>query len=312
VEIVTDVAADGEERTWPFAVHRTPGRGELRQIARRCDAFVQINISLKALCQWPLKCKTFVAVHQGHYRPFGKPRPWRELVKLQIARHLAWNISVSKTVQDCIGCDGVVIPNCYDSKIFWNANPIRTKNIAYVGRLVSEKGVPVLLDAIRRLHGRKLTPSVTIVGDGPDRLELERSVQANGLTTQVTFVGSKPPAEVAQILNEHEILVVPSQYNEPFGIVALEGAACGCVVVGTSGGGLPEAIGPCGETFPNGDATALANVLERLLKHPKRRQKYLDAAPAHLEKHRPELIAARYIEFFRQVLDRRQSHETCV
>ncbi len=55
--------------------------------------------------------------------------------------------------------------------------------------------------------------------------------------------------------------------------MALEGIACGCVVVGSEGGGLKDAIGPCGDTFRNGDAADLARVLGHRLRHPE-----LDAA----------------------------------
>jgi len=98
-----------------------------------------------------------------------------------------------------------------------------------------------------------------------------------------------------QRLNEARILVVPSLWNEPFGIVALEGIACGLAVVGSAGGGLPEAIGPCGLTFPNGDAAALAARLAELLRRPGRIGELLAAAPAHLARHNPTAAARAYL-----------------
>ena len=96
-------------------------------------------------------------------------------------------------------------------------------------------------------------------------------------------------------LNRHRILVVPSRYNEPFGIVALEGIACGCVVVGSRGGGLKEAIGPCGDTFRNGDAADLARVLGRLLRRPELDAEPLRQAAGHLARHAGERVAAAYL-----------------
>lgn len=98
-----------------------------------------------------------------------------------------------------------------------------------------------------------------------------------------------------RLLNQHRVLVVPSRYHEPFGIVALEGIACGCLVVGSSGGGLKKAIGPCGLTFPNGDAEALAAVLVTVLKDPEIAGSLLRGAPEHLAAHGTEATALAYV-----------------
>ncbi|MEO5717988.1 MAG: glycosyltransferase family 4 protein, partial [Chthoniobacterales bacterium] len=123
-----------------------------------------------------------------------------------------------------------------------------------------------------------------------------------GLDEQVTFRGAKGGEELRALLRQHKILAVPSRYDEPFGIVALEGIACGCVVVGSEGGGLPEAIGPCGLTFPNGDVTALAQTLETLLNSPNEQKQFLAQAPQHLAKFHPATIAESYLALFRAQL----------
>jgi len=96
-------------------------------------------------------------------------------------------------------------------------------------------------------------------------------------------------------MNRHRVLVVPSRWNEPFGIVALEGMACGCLVVGSEGGGLREAIGAAGLTFPNGEALALADCLRKALTDQQAVQNCHQAAPEHLAVHAPALVAARYL-----------------
>jgi len=95
---------------------------------------------------------------------------------------------------------------------------------------------------------------------------------------------------------------VPSIWEESFGVVALEGAACGCVVLGSHGGGLPEAIGPCGITFRRGDVSDLASKLAYLLRHPEEWVCYRSAAPAHLELHHPARVARRYLEVFERAV----------
>jgi glycosyltransferase involved in cell wall biosynthesis len=72
-------------------------------------------------------------------------------------------------------------------------------------------------------------------------------------------------------------------------------------VIASSGGGLPEAIGPCGITFPNGDIGALEQALERLLTQPDKRGRLIAEGPRHLLQFQPHLVAARYLELFQTV-----------
>src|SRR5262249_8485456 len=132
----------------------------------------------------------------------------------------------------------------------------------------SDKGCDLLISAVSMLRIRNLYPSVTVIGTGPELSLLVRQVDTLGLSDQVRFTGPLKGEELALMLARHRILVVPSRWEEPFGIVALEGAACGCVIIGTNGGGLPEAIGPCGLTVRRGDAGALAEALQEVLTNP--------------------------------------------
>jgi glycosyltransferase involved in cell wall biosynthesis len=79
--------------------------------------------------------------------------------------------------------------------------------------------------------------------------------------------------------------------------VALEGAACGCIVIGSDQGGLPDAIGPCGFTFPNGNATALAECIAKVL-HDEYPPKNDTARKFHLERHQPRVVIDRYLSLF--------------
>jgi glycosyltransferase involved in cell wall biosynthesis len=99
-------------------------------------------------------------------------------------------------------------------------------------------------------------------------------------------------------MNRHRILVVPSIWEEPFGIVALEGIASGCLAIGSEGGGLADAIGACGMTFPNGDSTALAALLEAhwesLHSYP---HTVVGASEAqHLNRHHPKQVIQSFLE----------------
>jgi glycosyltransferase involved in cell wall biosynthesis len=130
---------------------------------------------------------------------------------------------------------------------------------------------------------------------------VENKVRDLKLAATVEFVGSQIGAQLAETLNRHRILVVPSRWPEPFGIVALEAIACGCVVVGSDQGGLPEAIGGCGITFPNNDARALAQSLTAVIKDSAWRETLLSHADSHLAKFDKSRVAQTYLELFNGV-----------
>ena len=115
-------------------------------------------------------------------------------------------------------------------------------------------------------------------------------------------MGIKQGEELARLYNEHRIAVIPSRWNEPFGLVALEAAACGCAVIGSDGGGLPEAIGPCGVTFPDGDTAALAERLDEMLSMGNGLESFQAQAAAHLRRHQPSRVAQLYLKLFENVL----------
>ena len=294
VTLVAKTPLDGPE-PFPFQVVRNPGWRELLRLVRGCDVFFQANVSLRGL--WPLLFvrRPWVVSHHGWYS-----RPDRSLaVQDRLKRFLlrwATSISVSQAVADDLAAPSVVIANAYRDDLFHVLPDVpRTGELLFLGRLVSDKGVDVLLDALGLLAGRGARPGLTVVGDGPERPALEAQARRLGIDGKVQFLGSHHGEDVVRLLNAHRILVVPSRYDEPFGIVALEGIACGCLVIGSRGGGLKEAIGPCGLTFDNGDAAGLAALLEAALADPDRFLPPPQVVAEHLALHRSEHVLPLYL-----------------
>jgi glycogen synthase len=120
------------------------------------------------------------------------------------------------------------------------------------------------------------------------------------LEDRVEFAGVKRGEELALLLNQHRVMVVPSRWEEPYGIVALEGLACGCLVVGSERGGLKDAIGPGGLTFPNGDVAVLAEILEKSLTTARDEA----AVAAHLQGQSPTAVAEAYLAVLERVARR--------
>ena len=146
----------------------------------------------------------------------------------------------------------MVALNPYRDDIFFRIPGIaKDRDLFFVGRMVSDKGVDILVDAVHELHQRGLRPTLTLAGGGPEQPKLQDQVKALGLLDSVRFAGQVTDAELNELLNAHRIMVVPTRYGEGFGVAALEGIACGCVVVGSDCGGLPEAIGPARKLKPS-------------------------------------------------------------
>lgn len=304
VRVVTQTPAS-ERDELSFEILRRPSAGALCRVVRWCDVFFHNNISLQTA--WPLaliRRPWVIAHHTWIARPNGR-LGWQDRLKLRLLR-FASSIAVSRAVAESLPVASVVVPDPYNDELFREEpNARREKELIFVGRLVSDKGADILIDALGQLRPRDLTPRLTIIGEGPERETLRQLASEPGVEEQICFVGSKTGPELVELLNEHQILVVPSRWQEPFGIVALEGIACGCVVVGSSGGGLKEAIGACGVTVPNGNALALAGALEELLRQPKQLAAYRANADEHLRRHRRGVVASEYLKVMLTALARR-------
>jgi glycogen synthase len=304
--VVVTRTAGGPPAGAGYRVVRRPRPLELLRWARWCDVFFQANVSLRGL--WPLLLvrRPWVVSHHSWYRRTEGNVAWQDRLKRWLLRFAAGSIAVSTAVAKDVGEGTIVIPNCYRDELFrLLPETPRDRELLFVGRLVSDKGVDVLLDALVLLRARGLRPRLTVVGEGPELVRLEAQRERHQLADQVDFVGLQTGEELVRLMNAHRVLVVPSRYDEPFGIVALEGIACGCLVVGSSGGGLPEAIGPCGLTFRNGDAADLAEALVQALANQEPTVDPQSRVRAeHLSRHRRMVVVERYAEVLTGAMSR--------
>lgn len=304
LDVVVATRTPGEPQGKPFRVLRNPGARELLHEVSEADIVYQPNLSLREL--WPLALvhKPWVVSHHSWYTRSDGSITLADRLKRTLARRADVSIAVSRALAQDLGPETIVIPNPYRDEIFFPRPEVaRDQDLVFVGRLVSDKGLDVLLEALGLLAIRDQHPRLTVIGDGPERRGMEAAADRLSLREQVRFVGQLEGEALASELARHEILVVPSRYREPFGIVVLEGLASGCVVIGSDGGGLPEAIGECGLTFPRGDTTALALLLSYLWTDEPLRQKLRAAASAHLQAFRGESVAARYLAIFARLTE---------
>jgi glycosyltransferase involved in cell wall biosynthesis len=150
----------------------------------------------------------------------------------------------------------------------------------FIGRLSFEKGLDVLIDAVRKLNGA----SIRVVGTGP----LEGVVQQ---AFRGSYLGFKPPEQVFKLLRTARFLVAPSTCYETFPLVAVEAFACGTPILASRHGGLGELVtdGVTGLLFNPADATDLAAKIAWAESHPEQMLEMGRAARAEYEaKYTPE------------------------
>jgi glycogen synthase len=268
-----------------YELVRRPNARRLLQLYQWCDVVLQRTLALRT--SWPLLLirKPWVVIHNDWTDRGSGARVW---LKQQLQR-FASNIAISQAVADRLAVPATVILNGYRSEVFRPPpGDNRTNDLIFVGRLIRGKGVGLLIDAVRELERRGVHRKLTIVGTGPDAQEFKRA--AEGLS--ITFAGVKRERELSELIADHKIMVVPSLEPEPFGIVALEGLACGCLVVASAHGGLPEAVGPHGVLFEPGNPIALADAILAADRAPW----LLNGVAQYLSKHQSAYVASRYLE----------------
>jgi glycosyltransferase involved in cell wall biosynthesis len=146
--------------------------------------------------------------------------------------------------------------------------------VIFVGRVVYEKGLQVLVEALRRCQDAGCPFELVVCGEGPYLPEIKAMVAARGLDRLVDYRGVVKGEGLAAALRAADVAVVPSVWDEAFGIVAIEAMACGLPVIASDTGGLGGVVGELGREmlFARGDAAQLARRLQALLANPALRQ----------------------------------------
>lgn len=151
--------------------------------------------------------------------------------------------------------------------------------ILFVGRLIDGKGVPDLIRAVVKLSSVKCV----IVGDGPQREELELLVRSRDLSDRIFFLGHKTPEELYGIMKSVDVMVNPS-YTEGIPTAVIEAAFCRLPVVATDVGGTKEIIEDkkSGILVSPRDSGMLAKAVQELIENPQQAEGYTKAAYRHV------------------------------
>jgi glycosyltransferase involved in cell wall biosynthesis len=185
-----------------------------------------------------------------------------------------------------------------------SSRPYGVPIIVFQGRLVSTKGVRVLLEAAGILRSQNRSFELVIIGDGPDRTTLQKFAQEMQISSCVRFTGSLDAAEVDSILETAAAIIVPSLAGEVFGLVVAENMSRGVPVVASNLGPFAEILGNAGLTFRVGDANHLAQQLTRLLDDPVGAFRLGDQAKKRIfDLYQREQMIQAHAQLYREVYD---------
>jgi glycogen(starch) synthase len=279
-------------------VHYNPNLLKITKLFVWCHVFYMPNFSLKGCWFIPFSpFKKWIISHNDVYLSNKK----NTLIKIKrlLIKLATQNIAVSKYVANYINTSSNVIYNCYDAETFrMYPGEVRKYEFVFLGRLVTQKGCELLIRACESLS-KPFT--LNIIGDGPERTRLELIVVELGLEDNVHFLGTLEDEPLARMLNRHHVMIIPSLGEEGFGIVALEGLACGCKIIAANAGGLPEAVNGFGKLFEMGNQKELECLLKAELEVLQQgfspiELKRLDS---YLTNQNKEAIAKEYLKFFK-------------
>jgi glycosyltransferase involved in cell wall biosynthesis len=242
------------------------------------DLFIVNHISLGALI-----CRQLRKTHGIPYRLIAHGTDTEYLMRTRHSTEFfseaarcadcifAFSAKVANEVQVTTGVEPILFGGVINSHVFFpppreeDSAELRRghSKLVYLGRLTSEKGVWVLLEAFQR---QGAVQCLDIVGEGPLRPPLQEYIESHQLQDRVRLLGWVPQADLRELLWKYSTLVAPSIWEEPLGLVILEAHACGLPVIATRVGGIPECVEDMvtGVLVPPDDADALAAAIDML------------------------------------------------
>jgi glycosyltransferase involved in cell wall biosynthesis len=167
-----------------------------------------------------------------------------------------------------------VVPNAVDAELFRPLDRAQCRKelsvdgfvVGYAGRIVEEKGIADLIDALSLCPDRV---NLVLVGSGTAQPQLQARAERLGIRSRVRFLGNRPLEQLPRVMNALDVLVLPSRttarWKEQFGRVIIEAQACAVPVIGSSSGAIPEVIANAGRVVPERDPAALAAAIKAMM-----------------------------------------------
>jgi glycosyltransferase involved in cell wall biosynthesis len=297
-----------DDSRFPFRVVRRPGPLRLFRLIRSADVIHVVGPAILPMAMGLFLRKPVVVEHHGYqavcpsgiylHQPDGEVcpghftrghywecfrcqavevSPWRSARNILLMfprRWLAKDVTANVSPSDHTGgrialphtqtiYHGIEDPLTPASRLF-----VPPTCFAYLGRLVPEKGVDLLLRAAADVKADGRDFRIKIIGDGSERNQLEGLAEKLELKDRVKFFGYQQGSELVDNLSDVSVSVIPSRWEEVAGLAAIEPMMRGTLAVAAEIGGLGEMLGDTGMKFPPGDADALAACMLRVIDNP--------------------------------------------
>jgi glycosyltransferase involved in cell wall biosynthesis len=341
--VVTETALGRHtERASKYEIVRAPTRRQRLAHARDCSI---VHSNGASLAMYPYaRCagKPFVWTHNGYQVScvdglgwaYGKPAPMTPFASVRFhAREQGWRFAAAQAlklgVRRAVACR--VDLNLAGSEWVAHRQPLPNQHVTYnpyplarfrgraggverarydflyVGRLVGEKGVDVLIQAFGLLLQEPAFAATRlgIAGSGADRPALEAMARESGVAVQTEFVGALHGDAVADAMAQARFGIVPSTWEEPYGGVSLEWLAAGRSVIVSARGGHAECVGDAGLQFENGDPRALKDCMARLLSDRNLAQAQTERARERSLAFDEVRLTRRFVDLYNQAIEQR-------
>ena len=200
----------------------------------------------------------------------------------------------SETVLEVLNAKGFdkpykIAPFGVDLEMFKPKNIAKDRKvpftIGFIGRLMPEKGLMTLADALNLIKDEKWR--FVVVGDGEERTRLEERLSNFGLLERTEFVGAVGYEQTPEYFQMLDVLVIPTRttekIREQFGRVIVEAMACKIPVIGSTCGAIPEVVSDAGLIFEEEDSTSLAKQLRKVITNRDLREKLAIAGRERVE-----------------------------
>lgn len=251
----------------------------------------------------------------GEWARRGHPllRPYQSL-RARASRAVGFVTAPSRYLLDTIRARGLfpaaqahVIPNFHDvpadrirEAAQFPRGGRRPTRLAFLGRLEPNKGISVLLGAIKRVSGQY---KLIVAGWGSEEAEVRRAASED---PRIRFVGTIQGEQRRRFLAEADALVVPSTWEETFGMVVVEALARGTPVLASRIGALPSLVqeGVTGRLFDPNDEVALAKLMQRAVNRPEELSAMQPACLIAAREFTLERVSSRYVELYAEALNR--------
>lgn len=332
--IVLTETSDDRKNEFPFEVIRRPGFWERYRLVRQADVVHSNGASTAMFPYAHLAGVPFMWTHNGYQvscvdglgwqgheatpmepwasvKYYLKKEGWifaiKATLKLFYRRFIAFNYALNVAATHWVA-HRQPLPN---QLVAYTPYPlgrfsrlVRKAEVVYdfifVGRLVGEKGLRTMLLAFHEfLQGREhLKCQLAIAGDGPLKDGLQDLARNLQIEKNVHFLGVLNGDELTNIVGSASIGIVPSEYEEPMGGVALELLAGGCNVIVAKRSGMAECVGDAGMLFDNGNAGELCYSMKMLLENPDLAARQRDNAKTQIGLFSESLLVAQYIKIY--------------